>query len=297
MATKREENLDSKSLLVNPDKLRILNSEDSDDSELISYENLKASLENDGIGGGGEASTFDPAGNYTILDNDGYTHIINSATGTITLPTLSANYNRIITIIRDVADSTTALIIDGEGAETISGETEQYIYGQYGVISLIASEDAGEWVYVGKPHDPYNIFTEILADVNRSGITSGTWYNVGGLDITLLPGKWEVGYSVTSWVSGISPSGATNLKIQCTLSTGSGTESDVGWTSENTAEAQILRYLACTLSKTSEQPISVSSNTIYYINLKGTFGGSISTSFLIAKGTTSRSYIWARRVF
>tara|TARA_R110002126_G_scaffold42101_2_gene122012 strand:- start:10959 stop:12599 length:1641 start_codon:yes stop_codon:yes gene_type:complete len=63
---------------------------------------------------------------YTVLDADGFRTIgmtVGSSTDkTVTLPTASANTNRIITI-KKVDSGTNDLIIDGEGAETIDGAT------------------------------------------------------------------------------------------------------------------------------------------------------------------------------
>ena len=107
-------------------------------------------------------SSYDPAGSYTILDDDGYTHIIDSATGTVTLPTLADNYNRVVTIVRDVASSTTPLILDGEGAETIAGETTKSYYDKYSGVTIIASEDAGEWLIVEEYNKPSQFFYDVL---------------------------------------------------------------------------------------------------------------------------------------
>jgi hypothetical protein len=142
-----------------------------------------------------KAVTHDPAGNYTITDTDGYTHIVNSATGTIALPTLADNYNRIITIVRDVADSTTPLIIDGEGAETINGNASEYLYGLGATISLMASQSAAEWIYIGTPYDPYYIEYSSTSNIALTG-TSGLWQNPASHQITVQPGKWEVYFSV-----------------------------------------------------------------------------------------------------
>ena len=82
--------------------------------------------------------------NYTILDFDNYS-VINVTTGasdrTITLPTLSANVNRTITIKKvDTGDG--SVIIAPEGAETIDGYSDLYLGldGQYLTIYGGSSE-------------------------------------------------------------------------------------------------------------------------------------------------------------
>lgn len=59
---------------------------------------------------------------YAVLDDDGYDLVlVDSRTGakTVTLPTLSANQGRVITVTAEYLGG--AITIDGEGAETIDG--------------------------------------------------------------------------------------------------------------------------------------------------------------------------------
>lgn len=81
---------------------------------------------------------------YTITDTDGYGKIfVNPTSGdkTITLPTLAANQNRVISVV--VTNAGGKVTIDGEGAETINGASSIYLQGQYDRIIVIAQ--SSEW--------------------------------------------------------------------------------------------------------------------------------------------------------
>lgn len=87
---------------------------------------------------------------YTILDNDGY-NILMVTTGasnrTMVLPTLADNQGREITIIK--ADTGAgAVIVDGEGSETVNAALTFNLYTQYDKISLKAT--AGTWIVTSK---------------------------------------------------------------------------------------------------------------------------------------------------
>lgn len=72
-------------------------------------------------------SLYSTAVDYTITDGDGYSVISvtdSDPAKTITLPTVADNTNRCITIINNSTEQAVAarVIVDGEGAETISGD-------------------------------------------------------------------------------------------------------------------------------------------------------------------------------
>jgi hypothetical protein len=70
--------------------------------------------------------------NYTIVDDDADVFEVTTSTTdrTITLPTLADNAGRVIRVIK-VDDASGKVILDGEGAETIDGETTIDIDSQY----------------------------------------------------------------------------------------------------------------------------------------------------------------------
>lgn len=89
---------------------------------------------------------------YTILDDDNYKQVLvttSSSTTTVTLPTLAANLNRTILIMK--ADSGTGEVyIEGEGAETINGFSTLYLNRKYQKVLLLGG--VSEWIKLdGEP--------------------------------------------------------------------------------------------------------------------------------------------------
>jgi hypothetical protein len=83
--------------------------------------------------------------NYTITDDDGYC-LIAVTTGasdrTVTLPTAADNNGRLLVVMK-VDSGAGKVTIDGEGSETINGNTSVYLREQYETITLISETD--EW--------------------------------------------------------------------------------------------------------------------------------------------------------
>jgi hypothetical protein len=83
---------------------------------------------------------------YTITDTDDFTHFIANpaSTGNVnfTLPTASANENRVISFINKAASSG-SMTITPEGSETLNGGTAQSCYQQYNRVDVIS--DGSEW--------------------------------------------------------------------------------------------------------------------------------------------------------
>ena len=81
------------------------------------------------------------ADDYAILDDDDFTHIMATTGGTaltVTLPTAADNDNRIIEILK--ADSGAGIVtLDGEGAETINGGTDETLVTQYNRLKVISN--------------------------------------------------------------------------------------------------------------------------------------------------------------
>lgn len=78
---------------------------------------------------------------YTILDDD-FFDVILVSTGasqrTITLPTASANENRVIQF-KKIDSGAGNFVIDGEGAETIDGEATKAVHSQFDSITLVCN--------------------------------------------------------------------------------------------------------------------------------------------------------------
>lgn len=92
---------------------------------------------------------YETASDYVILDDDNYGYIwVDARTGdkTITLPTLADNQGREILI--GASHHGGAVIVDGEGAETIDGNATFKICNQYGYIKLKAITSG--WVSISQ---------------------------------------------------------------------------------------------------------------------------------------------------
>jgi hypothetical protein len=88
---------------------------------------------------------------YVIKDTDPDIVVVGAITAlanaTFTLPTLSANQGRIITVIVAGDPGTHDVVLDGEGAETINGAATKTNSTQYALIQVLATP--AEWVIVG----------------------------------------------------------------------------------------------------------------------------------------------------
>jgi hypothetical protein len=91
-------------------------------------------------GGGASESAVTKSGDYTILDNDGYTIILISGTTQITLP--NADTVRILKLVKTDA-GTVATILRG-GSDTIEGQTSITLNSQYDTVTL-ESDGASVW--------------------------------------------------------------------------------------------------------------------------------------------------------
>lgn len=120
---------------------------------------------------------------YTILDDDHFTHFIVTATATttVTLPTLAANQERPLNFI-NARSSLNSLIITGEGAENIERWNSVYIEKKFDRLEIYGGPS--EWLRISGPIQPV------------SGETSGgTWYKY------LNPTVSSIGIKTTGWTS------------------------------------------------------------------------------------------------
>lgn len=133
--------------------------------------------------------------NYTITDTDGYGKIFVNSTGgdiTVTLPTLADNLNRTITIV--CTHQGGKITIDGEGGETLNGQNEYYLMGQYDRITVIAQ--SSEWYVI-----------EYYAHYDTGYINNSDWTNrhlgTSAFDYdNLSGGPFTVGELITEATSG-----------------------------------------------------------------------------------------------
>jgi hypothetical protein len=129
--------------------------------------------------------------NYVITDID-EVKIINVTTGvadrTITLPTLADNQERIITIYKEDF-SLGDVIIDGEGAETINGNTTIKLPRQYSKLKILAG--LSEWKIL-------SIYLSV-ADTGWERRSDWTNVHIGSVEVIYdtLVGTFQIGETVT----------------------------------------------------------------------------------------------------
>ena len=135
------------------------------------------------------ASIKTTSADYTILDDDHYTEVwitTGASDITITLPTLADNADRKIKI-RKVDSGAGTVIVDGEGSETINGETTHTIYNQYGWADVIAG--SSEWIAEFDPadHEPWTAVTYINSWVDFSATIRSEYFkdNLGFVHLRL----------------------------------------------------------------------------------------------------------------
>jgi hypothetical protein len=129
---------------------------------------------------------------YTVLDDDGYRHILvgssaNMTAGrTITLPTASANTDRLITIKK--MDATAFdVTVDGEGSETIDGSTTVLLTDQYDAITIVC--DGSNWMVVGN--------RETASGMIEMHTGAGVGSDSGNLIRTFTTKRTDQGTSIT----------------------------------------------------------------------------------------------------
>lgn len=95
--------------------------------------------------------------------------------------------------------------------------------------------------------------------------TSGTWYNLGSVNISIPIGSWEVAYKVANWIEASS----TPLPIYNTLSTANNSQSDADFT----VRSSNANLNSMSVTHMMRKNLSVSSKTSYYINTKTDISG------------------------
>lgn len=150
----------------------------------------------------------------TIGDDTGY--IIYACTAgsdgiKVTLPTAADNTNRCYEFIK-VDDTTSVIMIDGEGAETISGLTHIFLTYQYQRVKIIC--DGSNW-YVSEGKQIYK--TGMISRSDWQNVHLGTI----ALDYDNLSGTFQVGEIITGGTSSdtgviIADDGSTLDLMMCT---------------------------------------------------------------------------------
>lgn len=242
------------------------------------------------LGAGASIKTFGvntvaKSADYTILDTDGVTVILatagSSADITMTLPTAADNTGRIITI-KKVDAGTKAVIVDGEGSETIDGAltnvvgnyTDSTYTGQYSFLTICS--DGTGWHVI-------NVAGETMASQTNAGagtnVTNGAW-TTGLVSVSLTPGTWLITGMVTFYgESGITGTGNIRAGISIDNSTGFSDQVDNLTTGYNYKDTNWalghFRSISC-----PGRYVTITASDVYYLKAyaDGFSGGNLDAS-------------------
>lgn len=142
--------------------------------------------------------------------------------------------------------------------------------------------------YASGGADPWVIEFTSSSNTAIGSPVSGTWHNPTSHSIVLTAGTWDVYYEVAV-ENNFGTSGT--IAMYATLSTGSTSESDSLFTSFDT----YISTTAYISNFTKRRPITVGSNTTYYLNIRATGSGTFNT--LRTRGADSGTIIRAQRIY
>lgn len=137
--------------------------------------------------------------------------------------------------------------------------------------------------------DPWEIEYNSTSVVNATA-TTGVWSNPTGHSVLLTPGTWVIYYHVTMEVR---LSAAFGMTAKATMSTGTNNEIDKQYTAYTNTEAVIQKIQSI---QRLLPPITVASNTTYYLNVSPWKGGG-TYSFFRTRGDQAGTKIRAERIY
>jgi hypothetical protein len=188
---------------------------------------------------------------YTITDTDMILHVLMTTAAsdrTVTLPTAADNPNRIIKVTKvDSGAGTT--IIDGEGAETISGAATIVLNGIYATATLQC--DGTGWNVLSRSQQ------SLTSGSIGTGINCGAITNIGSLAVT--PGKWLL-IAITQYNGASGPTYYSSFLSTTTASTSgttNGIDAGIGMVISSNGVGSNVK-----LTKL----IQITSTTTYYLN-------------------------------
>ena len=132
---------------------------------------------------------------------------------------------------------------------------------------------------VGFPLDQnkWTVKTDSSSSTNQGSPTANTWYNVGGVSLSVPIGSWKISYA-TNYGWDASTVGGYNAAV--TLSTSNNSQDDVDMTSV----AGFFNSTIATSDAYREKYVNLTSKTTYYLNISTTVSG---LNFLYMGGGSS----------
>ena len=107
------------------------------------------------------------------------------STGTYTLPLVASNFGHIGYFYRDLAGSSTAAKLDGNGVETINGKSDWNAYADKAGIWIYGSQENNAWIIINSTKSNTESWTPVYSASGSMTYTSVTtdrarWYQDGG---------------------------------------------------------------------------------------------------------------------
>lgn len=144
----------------------------------------------------------------------------------------------------------------------------------------------------GFPQSPsdWSVSDTSVANDGQASPTQNTWYNSGGNNISIPIGLWIVEYQCN--VSGDTSGSQTDVTTYTTLSTGTASESNSEFTAFiRNLDFSAIRQADGPIFKTITDPLSLTSATIYYLNIKT---GNTGLATIGIRGDVTKTFIRAR---
>lgn len=204
---------------------------------------------------------------YTILTADGY-RLVEVTTGvggqTVTLPALSSNLGRIITV-KKVDNGAGTVTIARAGSDTIEGATQTIITAQYSYVTLYGG---ATWEYLAA-----NDYVEVKTSGDQNLGASATYQDMstvaGSGSLVLDAGEWEIVQHVAYNLNGAVATGA----VISGIGTASGSSS-TGLSDDDGSRAQSLSP-SSTNSVFTHVSIRrlITASTTYYAKVRAAYTG------------------------
>ena len=226
--------------------------------------------------------------NYTVSTADGYTGIVVTAGAsnrTITLPARSSNAGRRMFIRKNDSGVGYASIVP-DGTDTINSTSLWDITKQYGYLRI--EETGVEWAVIGAEGSIYRLSNS--SDITQTLPTSGTWYNIGTLQLSLGIGV----YNLRAAAHLLAQASNAGFYLGFGLSTSASSVSDKEMVQSSGDGLATVIHQAMSHSYEIRKRETVAAATTYYLIERGI--ATSLTSITVEGATTRTTVIEAERI-
>lgn len=167
--------------------------------------------------GGGSSILIVQAKTADFTAEGGSSYIVDTSSGDVTASIESvASGSSGEEIEFKVIDGTNDLILDPNGSETIDNLTTRTFSGEDETVSI--RQDGSEWWIIKAAYTDYHSVSPTTGDITATG---STYVDLTGSSITLVPGTWELYYSINVFMNWVSGSTGTTCGLRITDSSNS----------------------------------------------------------------------------